>query len=313
MSANPIVYEVGDSGSGTVTTDLESGEVRDVSIKYVVGPVDGGFNDTVELIEDYAPRWYKGDYGPLWSRKKMDVKNIGAQYWEVTSEYSTLLPALYTEEDDPEDPISGGISWDTTGNTEHITQALGTSSYGQNLEIYDAINVSGDGVAGLDVVRPALRYSETWIFPSSVAMGETFIGAVYRLTGTVNAKKFRFFDRGEALFMGARTQWSGGEPFVLVTFDFECRPNDDDAYVKGLSGIKKDGWQYLWIWYAPKVESDQLVRFPQCAFVQTVYPYEGWEDLLIGDIKRTDPTAIVRTSPQAAANAFFQNGGGNNN
>ena len=291
------VFELTDSGSGSVSNDWESGETRECTRRFVIGQVDG-FNGAVTGIDQYAPRYLAGGYGPFWTRRKLDVKPIGNRYYEISATYSTLLP---TFNDDGgggggggggTEPLAGGIAWDTTGHTEHITQAFGTTvrPQGQDTpEVSDAINVSGDGVQGLDVVRPALRYSETWIVPAAMALSGEFVTAVYTLTGTVNAQAFRYFDPGEALFMGARTQWQGGDPFVAVTFDFECRPNNENYYVNGITGVSKEGWQYLWIMYEQEVDGSRLVKMPKYAFVQDVYEKKNWSGLMIPGIQPAPP------------------------
>lgn len=303
-----VVYELTDSGTGTVSNDWESGETRECTRRFLIGQVDG-FNGAVAGIELYAPRYILGGYGPFWTRRKLDVKPVGNRYYEVAATYSTILQPPSTETSGSggtspaPKPTPGSIAWDTTGRTEHITQAYDTTVTPEGgPELFDAINVSGDGVQGLDVVRPSLRYSETWIVPASLAVSGSFITAVYTLTGTVNNQAFRFFDIGEVLFMGARAQWQGGEPFVAVTFDFECRPNDDNVYVNGITGVEKEGWQYLWIMYEPKVEGSNLVRMPKFAYVQDVYQKKNWTNLLIPGISPAQAkTGLKPKDPKAVA------------
>jgi hypothetical protein len=106
------------------------------------------------------------------------------------------------------------------------------------------------------------------------------MSGVHRLTGTVNAAQFRAFEAGEALFLGAKGQWSGDSPFVAVTFDFECRPNQDDFYVKAIPPFEKKGWEYVWIRYQPEGGMD-IVRRPMAAYKNRVYREVPWDALLI--------------------------------
>jgi hypothetical protein len=289
-----VVYEVTDSGSGSVSYDFESGENRELTRRFIIGQCNG-FNDAVDDIAPYAPRYITGGYGPFWTRRKLDVKPVGNRYYEVAATYSTLLPTFERSEGGGggggSDPLPGGIAWDTTGHTTHITQAYHTDTYpaGAGPNIFDAINLSGDSVQGIDVVRPSLRYSETWVIPADMAVSGSFVSAVYKLTGTVNQTTFRFFDPGEALFMGARAQWQGGEPFVAVTFDFECRPNNPVEYVNGITGVSRDGWQYLWIIYESKEDTDRLVQMPKYCYVQDVYEKKDWTPLRIPGITPATP------------------------
>lgn len=285
------VYELKDSGTGTVSYDFEAGEVRECTRRFLIGQCQGGFNEAVLQIEPYAPRYVSGGYGPFWTRRKLDVRPAGNLYYEISATYSTLLPVFDVSQGSGgggggNQPLAGGIAWDTTGGSAHITQAYSTTSHPAGApDVNDAINISGDSVQGVTVTKPSLRYSETWIVPAALAISGPFVNAVYTLTGTVNQSVFRIFQPGEALFMGARAQWQGGEPFVAVTFDFECRANNPAEYVRGTGGtFMREGWQHLWVMYDDKIEQDRLVKLPKYAFIQDVYQKKDWAGLLISGI-----------------------------
>lgn len=276
-----VVYELVDSMSGSVTNESEGGEVREVNRRYVIGRCSAGFNEVVQQIAAYAPQYVNSDgAGLFWIRRRLNVAGIGNAYFDVTATYQTLQPKPKDEENNNGDFTPGSLAWDTTGHTEHITQGLTDEVRIPEgaADFESAINVSGDSVQGLDVVRPNLRYSETWILPASVAIDCTFIGNVYRLTGTVNNSTFRCFDAGEALFMGARAQWTGDQPYVSVTFDWECRPNTK-FYVKALGEFDKEGWEHVWIQYQPESSNGSLIRKPIAAYKNRVYKKESWAGL----------------------------------
>lgn len=310
------VYELVDSMSGSVSNESEGGEVREVKRRYVIGRCDSGFNQVVAEMEKYAPSYVNGDgAGLYWVRKRLDVNGIGNAYFDCTAHYQTLQPKA------SEDPEGGGedsnftpgsVAWDTTGHTEHIYQALEEEvRFPENATDFEnAINVSGDSVQGLDVVRPNLRYSETWIIPSQVAISCEFIGAVYQLTGTTNLNAFRCFQPGEALFMGGRAQWQGDQPYVSVTFDWECRPNGsiNMPYIKGYGdligeALNKKGWEYIWIRYQPESDNGELIRKPLAVYKNKVYEEKSWAAL--GMIAGTIG------GPRAGANGQAAAAGGN--
>lgn len=291
-----VCYEMQDSMSGSVTNEMESGETWEVKRRFLIGHCLG-FNNVVEEIEAFAPSYVESDgAGIFWVRNRLDVAGVGNRYFDCTATYKTLVPKFSSDDGGgggggggatAEQPQPGGIAWDTTGNTERIYQALEETKYPEEPDtptMHGAINVSGNGVDGIDVVRPGMRYSETWVLPASIALSDAFVSAVHKLTGTVNETKFRVFDGGEALFMGGRCQWQSDKPYAPVTFDFECRPNGV-WYTTGFVQIPKEGWEYIWVKYQDEVSGSAMIRRPQYAYKNRLFPKRDWfaDGLLIAD------------------------------
>lgn len=279
------VYELRDSESGSIDNELESGEVWNVTKKYIIGQCPGGMTEAKDAIAGYLPRYYQSSSG-YWRRKGIAIKGIGKQCFECTGEYTTLVPVSDSDggggnNDSNYQFVPGSIAWDTTGATEHITSALSERVVGGDTDSFEgAINVQGTSVQGIDKVVPAMKYSETWIIPAQVGLSTEFAKAVYSLTGTVNASQFRAFQPGEALFMGGRAQWSGDQPYTTVTFDWQARANDPEFYVKGLPQTTKEGWEYPWIVYAPfSSPSGLLVQKPRCLVIDQIYKKKDWSGL----------------------------------
>lgn len=279
-----VVYEVLDSMSGSVQKEQGQAVVKEVRRRYVIGQCTS-FEDCVSQIEPYAPVYCIAN-NSYWMRGTLAINGIGNKYFDVTATYRTLVPADQGQGQPPE-YVPGSIGWDTTGHTEHITQSLPTQErIPQEAPDYQgAINVSGDAVQGIDVVRPAFRYSETWILPVGSVLDCDYLGNVYRLTGTVNNDPFRCFDPGEALFLGARGQWQEDQPYVAVTYEFEARPNDPNYYPwEGAGGtFDKKGWEHIWIKYEDDVDANSLVKVPVAAYKSKVYRQESWVALGIAD------------------------------
>jgi len=310
------VYELRDSESGSVDSeDLESGEVWNVTKKYLIGQCPGGMGEVKDAILGYLPRYWQSPVG-YWRRKSLSIKGVGKQCFEVTGEYTTLTPSTETgtgggdSNDSSNQLVAGSIAWDTTGSTEHTTSGLservvggdGTEDFG------GAINVQGTSVQGVDKVVPAMKYTETWVMPAQVGMSEAFVKAVYTLTGTVNASKFRAFEPGEALFMGARAQWSGDQPYTTVTFDWVCRANDPQFYVKALPPTAKEGWEFAWVVYRQNsTTSGFLVQTPKLLIIDQIYKKKDWSSLGIANspgVRRTG-TRATAASTAAAVGAFL--------
>lgn len=282
-------YESQDSMSGSVTNDSESGEVQAVTRHYVVGRIQDFDTAVAWVTANYVPRYVPAG-GKYWVRRKLNVKGIGNRYWDVGAEYETLVPKKKEKkENEDEDGVPGSIAWDTTGRTERVYQALTETVYPDSEPSFDgAINVSGSSVEGIDVPKPGMRYSETWIFPAETAIGGNYASDVFFLTGTVNIDPFRFFSPGEALFMGARCQWQGDQPYATISFEWEGRPNDESYYPSiGFPGgsFKKEGWEYVWCRYEDGVDKDRLIRRPRAAYLNRIFKKVAWDDLRIAGVE----------------------------
>lgn len=314
---NYTVYELRESESGSIDNEnLESGEVWNVTKKYLIGKCPGGMGEVKDAIAPYMPRYWSSAVG-YWRRKGITIKGVGKQCFECTGEYTTLVPVSAdggdggggTSPDDTRQFVPGSIAWDTTGSSEHITSGLGERIIGgsgaENFE--GAINVQGTTVQGIDRVVPSMKYSETWIMPAQVGLSTEFVKAVYTLTGTVNASQFRAFSPGEALFLGGRAQWSGDQPYTTVTFDWQARANDPAFYVKGLPTTFKEGWEYPWVVYAPTSTGGLLVQSPRCVVIDQIYPKKDWSALGIGRSPGAKRVGTKSTAAQTAAavQAFF--------
>ena len=311
-----VCYEMSDSMSGSVTNDLEQGETREVKRRYVIGQCEG-FNDAVTQIEAYAPQYVESDgAGIFWRRTRLDVVGIGNKWFDCTATYSTLV----FKDDGGGDGGGGGgggggvefqpgsIAWDTTGHTEHITQGRSAEQRlpANAADFKSAINVNGDGVDGIDVVKPAMRYSETWLLPASTAIDEDYVIAVFGLTGTVNLNTFRAFGPGSALFLGARAQWQGDLPYVAVTYEFEARANEPQYAVQGIAGtMNKKGWEHVWIAYEGEGNNGKLVRNPVAVYKNKIYPEMDWAPLQLGAQIGTAPSVITGQLPAAPGAGFI--------
>ena len=311
------VYELRDSESGSIDNEnLESGEVWNVTKKYLIGQCPGGMGEVKDAIADYLPRYWQSPVG-YWRRKGIAIKGIGKQCFECTGEYTTLVPVTGAGSGSSGDGndsnyqfLPGSIAWDTTGSTEHITSALVERGVGGDIDSLEgAINVQGTSVQGIDKVVPSMKYSETWIMPAQIGLSVDFVKAVYSLTGTVNASAFRAFSPGEALFLGARAQWSGDQPYTTVTFDFQARANNPAFYVKGLPMTRKEGWEYAWVVYTPyDSASGLLVQKPRSLVIDTIYEKAEWTTLKFTSStagkKRTGTKATAAATAKAVAGFF---------
>jgi hypothetical protein len=233
----------------------------------------------------------------LWA-ESYSISYLGDDAWQVTINY---------EKDGADDdvrpqPLSRSRAFDTSGGTAHVTQgetgsvsALGivTESFGNQErkyppsapQLYGAIGVDGDSVAGVDIVIPQLNWTETFDVPNSY-VSDNYIKAVAGLTGTVNNASFRTFQADEVLFLGASgaQEWDsdkGYGPWSL-SFKFAASPNKTNLTIGTVTGVEKKGHEYLWVRYEDDVQDTTLIKKTKHVYVNAVYKRGDFSGLGIG-------------------------------
>jgi hypothetical protein len=213
---------------------------------------------------------------------------IGDKCWQLTINYEKKGA---DDQNEPE-PLKRARSFDTGGGTHHITQAIEEERFGDNApDQQKAIGVDDERVSGVDIVVPALQWSETYDVPA-VYVTAKWIKTVASLTGTVNASGFRTFAPGEVLFVGASGQqeWDekkGDGPWSLA-FKFIASPNAGEGgslpalSVGGIDDIAKKGHDYMWVRYESDVANDTVIKKPRHVYVNKVYRDGDFSGLGIG-------------------------------
>lgn len=224
---------------------------------------------------------------------------LGDDAWQLQVSY------VKDGADDPDqqDPMRRTRSFDTSGGTAHKTQGEVDGTFTQGEQRYWAtgsaaapnlrgvIGIDGDSIAGVDIVIPALTWTETYDVPARYVTA-AYIKSIGELTGTVNNATFRTFPAGEVLFMGCSgsQEWDsekGDGPWSLA-YKFIQSPNaGPDATlpaitIGSITGITKKGHEYLWVRYEPAVESNDLIKRPKYVYVNRVYKEKTFSTLGIG-------------------------------
>lgn len=120
---------------------------------------------------------------------------------------------------------------------------------------------SGDDseITGVEIMVPTLRESYT----KQMRLNQLTIAfrrKVAALTGKINAKTFKGWDRGEVLFLGC--SFSAPEKTaerVTVTFNFAIQLDEDNAEIEGIK-FRKDGWTHVWAIASTTVEDGKTPR-----------------------------------------------------
>lgn len=181
------------------------------------------------------------------------------------------------------------ISFDTTGGTQHIMQALvatpAEKRYAQSgdtaADYKGAIGVTSDSIEGCDVTVPVFHFTATKVFAAGSLPNP---GTIFALTGTVNNDQFSVTDSktgltvtlaaGECLFLGGRAGGQRGDGGVEFSYSFAGSPNKTNITIGAITVSAKKGWEHLWVRYRD-VKDDaakMLVKRPIAAYVEQVYP-----------------------------------------
>lgn len=248
-----------------------------------------GTRDDVELHADINARLSSLGYGwqypgvtdaQLWV-EQYSVSYLGDDAWQVTVNYEKK-----GAEPQQTDPLKRSRSFDTTGGTQHITQADGEQRYGDNApDQKKAIGVDDSGVNGVDIVVPQLQWTETYDVPNAYVTN-AYIKGVAEATGKTNNATFRSFAAGEVLFVGCTgsQEWDdqkGRGPWSL-SFKFIASPNVTNETVGDITGIDKKGHEYLWVRYETAASNNVAIKKPRHVYVNRVYKEGDFSALGIG-------------------------------
>jgi hypothetical protein len=289
------IIELFDSGAGSLSRSDDGTFSREVTLKWLLKDIPG-YLDAELKLRNHAPDYYRGHF-----RQRLDCQPLGNGWWLGSASYASPAINSQGDEDNPGEPqlFPATVAFDTSGGTEHITQAYlpfdgadlfgfhGEYRYakaGQTAPDYKgAINVSGDSVNGVDVVVPTFNFTETWTIPT-VFLTNTYVSALYQLTGKTNDAQFRVFQAGECLFLGARCEATRGDFKTSITFSFSARPNATNQKIGDVTVSSKKGWQYLWVEYESSVDNANLIKRPKYVYVDDIYGEEDFGRLRIGTL-----------------------------
>jgi hypothetical protein len=219
----------------------------------------------------------------LWA-ESYSIAFLGDNAWQVTINYEKTGAEPSTP-----DPMKRARSFDTTGGTQHITQAESEigypSGFGGAPYQFKAIGVDGNGVNGVDIVVPQLQWQEQYDVPNAY-VNATYVRGLAGLTGTTNNAAFRGFEAGEVLFVGCSgsQEWDnekGSGPWSL-SYRFVASKNLTNETVGDITGIAKKGHEYLWVKYEDSQNDFSLLKKPRSVYVNQVYKSADFSQLGIG-------------------------------
>ena len=280
-SRSATIYRLGKKATSTMTRSYKVfGYTDDVQLHA----------DCNQRISGSLSRWQYPGANVRLMAESYSVDYLGDDAWHVEIQYSKE-----GADDDQPNPLRRSRSFDTSGGMQHITQAQATGSGGtldfekryppEATNMSGAIGVDDNGVNGVDIVVPALTWTETYDVKSTYVTS-AYIKSVAALTGTTNDAAFRTFEAGEVLFLGASgsQEWDsqkGDGPWTL-SFKFVASKNITGQTIGSITGVEKRGHEYLWVRYESSVSGSDLVKKPKYVYVNTVYREGDFSGLGIG-------------------------------
>ena len=205
-----------------------------------------------------------------WPRRGLDLKEAGWGMWKATVQWASLTYQYALK--------IGGSSQQIRCDkslTQIYSDASAPAAQWNNGDSGVPIGWDGRSVHGCSIYVPTRSWTESVEIPAtqySFDYEDTVAGIN---ESPVNSSSFRGYDPGEVIFHGMQSQLSTQNPdFVIASYEFEETPNRNAANrnaitVDDISGIKKDGWDYLDVHYAPRFPAARCWSFPRpntCSF-----------------------------------------------
>lgn len=198
--------------------------------------------------------------------------------WNCTWEYSP--PETQTPSGDF---AEARISFATGGGTMHLTRSLATVSSQGGMNFEQLINVTDNGVNGVDLVAPQAKFSFTASKSWSAVMGD-YGKSLVALTGTINNATFKGYGIKEVLFLGASGSAPRANAPFTMTYEFAYSPKKTGIAIGSFTGITKDGWDYLWHFDKKATKTtgtgiSYIAMEPVAVFVEQVYELTNFSTL----------------------------------
>jgi len=218
--------------------------------------------------------------------QSLDLEPVGRhqdkRVFRGTARYGPLTSSI-SSSGDP----TPSFAFEFGGQSARIQQSLSTvASYAPSglvaPDFKGAINVTSDGVEGFEIEVPTFSFSLTK-YVAIADFTSAYQLTIAGLTKKTNNATFRGFAAKEVRFDGASGRGQGQE-MVEIVFRFSVSPRATGLVVGDITGITKDGWDYLWVYYeeAEDNTAKQLVRRPRAVYIEQIYQTGDFSGLGVG-------------------------------
>lgn len=258
------IFEAPDSPEITLTSIKRKYLVRGTESEYEAHAALVAYTNHTEVANGVT--LYRNGCSLALIEKANDLWTGSADWGVETSDSS-----------DPQYRVAA-VQFDTSGATTRITQSIRTRATYKADDVEEApnfhggIGYNGESFDGCEITVPQFAWTETHEFGIE-QITWAYVAALTNATGKVTSGSFRGFAAGEVLFLGA----SGGNPKnekkADVQFRFAAAPNVRDMTVAGVSGVAKQGWDYVWVYFeeAEDTKTHRRYKKPVAVYVEQVY------------------------------------------
>lgn len=208
--------------------------------------------------------------------RRIDYDPVGPGQWDVTAQY---VSAEQHEQNRKLEPGEFRFTFDTSGGQAHLTHSPAgkwrkypASGAAEAPDYQGAINFNAGKVEGVDIGIGSLKLVLTYKFPQGV-ITNAYLQLLKALAYKRNAAIWFGFQPGEILHLGA-TGGDGSNAPAEITYHFAADENLTDLQYGSITGVAKEGHDYLWIATAPEVDSTTKWQRPKPigVYVHTMYP-----------------------------------------
>jgi hypothetical protein len=222
--------------------------------------------------------------------------------WRWAARY--VEPRKSDESNDQIDVGEYNVSFDTTGgslkvfwtpdHTNRVTAypATPTSPPAGWLPPTDhkgGINMrkgtNGPEAQGVEIVIPVLKFTISYrrARDADEAAWFTYMKSIAALTGRVNDATFKTFAKGEVLFLGGGGK-QGIQSDPVLDFQFAASPNITGLVFDSITGVDKNGHDYLWIESEPEVDgaAKRGRAKPVGVYVHELYEMQSFDPIGVG-------------------------------
>lgn len=181
------------------------------------------------------------------------------------------------------------IGWDLSPQTMRLKQ----SPHGNHFSKHAASGTAPDFKGGIGFESTTRRFEgvETYVevfsfwitkyVPKATAISNSFTLGLRACAFKWNAAGFRGQSSGECLFYGAKGSPRNAKDHA-VTYNFLSSMNATGLVVGDISGIVKQGHDYLWVLYEDVEDTDGkfIVQRPKAAYIERPYKSANFPVLL---------------------------------